>query len=335
MAKKKQQKVQTSKTLIEKVEVQKTVAKFPKWIIFGVIGLLIFGGLIFYFKQKSLPKTNRQIGAVNACQQVPTFVRSLGFGNKAVFSTSDQKIQGLVLIEGERKYQHPSWKLAGSLAPITRDSKGNTFVSPAPWIDVLENKPEEQNKIYQVNPQTQEMKEFIDLPKAVEPTSQNPFGVLGLTFDCDTNSLYASSVAGSKRDEINGRIFQIDANGKVLSQLDKNDAFGLAVFNSAKGKRLYFGQARNSEIWSIPLNDDGSFFGEAKREILLEDLGWRGDDKPRRINFTNNEMIVFGVEFNFNLIAPTEKQETIYRFSYDAVADKWNYIQELPQIIAN
>lgn len=236
-------------------------------------------------------------------------------------------------MEGERVYQHPSWKLAGSLAPITRDGKGNTFVAPAPWIDVLENKPDEQNKVFRVDGQTQEMKQFSDLPKASQPSSQNPYGVLGLSFDCDTNSLYVSSVSGSTRNETAGRIFQISADGKVLSQLEKTDAIGLSVFNSAKGKRLYFGQARTSEIWSVALDDKGNFAGEARKEISLENLGPRGDDKARRINFSNNEMTVFGIEFGFNLIAPTEKQETIYRFRYDATKDVWNYIEEPPQIV--
>ena len=44
-------------------------------------------------------------------------------------------------------------------------------------------------------------------------------------------------------------------------------------------------------------------------------------------------MIVFGIEFGFNLIAPTEKQETVYRFRYDAAKDAWNYSEEPPQIV--
>ena len=306
------------------------------WLIWLAVCLILSIGLTIYFlyKKPAEQTKNRQIGAVTSCQQVPPFVRALGFGNKAAFSTSDRKIQGLILLEGERKYQHPSWKFAGSLAPITRDGRGNTFAAPAPWIDVLENKPDEQNKVYRVDGQTQEMKLFSDLPKAVAPTSQNPYGVLGLSFDCDTNSLYASSVSGSTRSEISGRIFQLSADGKVLSQLEKTDAIGLAVFNSAKDKRLYFGQARNSEIWSIALDEKGNFAGEARQEVSMENLGTRGDDKARRINFSpQNEMIVFGIEFGFNLIAPTEKQETIYRFRYDAAKDVWSYIEEPPQIV--
>lgn len=336
MAKKKRQKSEHLQTSVEPPIEEKPVSKgFPKWL-FGLAVLLIAGIClaIYFYKNSAVSKTNLPIGNTTACQKIPPFVRAMNFGQNAAFSTSDRKLQGLVLFEGERIYQHPSWKLAGSLAPITRDGNGNTYAAPAPWIDVLENKPEEQNKVYKVDGQTQEMTEFVNLPKAAEPTSQNPYGTLGLAFDCDTNSLYVSSVSGSTRDQINGRIFQVSTDGKVLSQLDKTDAIGLAVFNSAKGKRLFFGQARNPEIWSIALDDKGNFSGDARKEVSLENLGSRGDDKARRITFsTANEMIVFGIEFSFNLIAPSEKQETVYRYQYDPTTDSWFYVPTQPQLV--
>ena len=314
-------------------------AKSSKFIVFGVLGLLIAGAAAIYFYKNSAPKkTNKPIGAVVGCQQIPPFVRGLGFGNQVALSTSDRLLQGLILVEGERKYQHTSWKTAGSLAPLQRDANGNVYAAPAPWIDTLENKPDEQNKIYKVDGQTQEMKPFVELPKIKLATAENPFGVLGLTFDCDTNSLYAATVAGSTRKEMNGGLYQIDVkSGKVISSKEGVDAIGLGVFNSAKGKRLYYGLARNSEIWSVDLNDDGSFTKDSRLEFSFGDLGTRGDDKARRINFAQNaqglEMIVFGIEFGFNLIAPTEKQETIYRFRYDAAKDAWNYQAEQPKSV--
>lgn len=337
MAKKKRQK-SAAQTAAQISVGEKFVApkKFPLWLLAFVV-LLVAGivSAIYFYKNSAAPKTNRPIGGVAACQKIPPFVGSLGFGQGASLSTSDRKIQGLVIFEGERVYQHPTWKMAGSLAPITRDASGNIYAAPAPWIDVLENKPEEQNKVYKVDGQTQEMRQFVSLPRDAEPTSQNPFGALGLTFDCDTNSLYVSSVSGSTRDAIRGRIFQISTDGKVLSQLEKTDAIGLAVFNSARGKRLYFGQARNSEIWSVALDDKGNFSGESKREISLENLGTRGDDKARRINFSNNEMTIFGIEFGFNLIAPSEKQETVYKYIYNPESDSWFYVappaQQVPE----
>lgn len=337
MAKKKRQKFAAPQTPTEiPVENKSAPSKFPKWIIIPAV-MLIAGIVlaVYFYKNSAAPKMNRPIGGVTACQKIPPFVRTLGFGQGASLSTSDRKIQGLVIFEGERVYQHPTWKMAGSLAPITRDANGNIYAAPAPWIDVLENKPEEQNKVYKVDGQTQEMRQFVSLPKAAEPTSQNPFGALGLSFDCETNSLYVSSVSGSTRDAINGRIFQISTDGKILSQIEKTDAIGLSVFNSAKGKRLFFGQARNSEIWSVALDDKGNFSGDSRKEFSLENIGLRGDDKARRINFSNNEMTIFGIEFGFNLIAPSEKQETVYKYIYNPESDSWFYVappqQQVPE----
>ncbi len=339
MSKKKRQKP-ISQTIDELPVVEDSKsAKSAKFLIFGVIGLLIFGAAALYFYKNSAAKrTNKPLGAVVGCQQIPPFVRGLGFGNQVALSTSDRFLQGLILVEGERKYQHPSWKLAGSLAPIQRDAAGNVYAAPAPWLDTLENKPDEQNRVYKIDANTQEMKQFVELPKAKMPTAENPFGVLGLTFDCDTNSLYAATVFGSTRKESNGRLYQIDVkSGKIVSSKEGVDAIGLGVFNSAKGKRLYYGLARSSEIWSVDLNEDGSFTKDSQLEFSFGDFGTRGDDKARRINFAQNaqgfEMIVFGVEFGFNLIAPTEKQETIYRFRYDLAKDAWNYQSEQPKLV--
>ncbi len=342
MSKKKRQKPISQETpTVENSPTAKSSGKVPKFIIFGVVVLLLGCAAAIYFYRNSSPeRTIKPIGAVVACQQIPAFVRGLGFGNGVALSTSDRLLQGLILVEGERKYQHTSWKSAGSLAPLQRDAQGNVYAAPAPWIDTLENKPDEQNKVYKVDANTQEMKQFVELPKLAKTTAENPFGVLGLTFDCDTNSLYAATVSGSTRKEMNGAIYQIDVKtGKIISSKEGIDAIGLGVFNSSKGKRLYYGLARDSEIWSVDLNDKGSFMNETQREFSFENVGTRGDDKARRINFAqtaqNNEMVVFGIEFGFNLIAPTEKQETIYRYRYDAAKDVWNYQIEQPKLRGN
>lgn len=344
MSKKKRQKsisqTKGEPPLIDDSEMAIETTKFPKFLIFVFLGFLIVGAAAVYFYANAAKRTLKPFGVTVGCQQIPVFVRGLGFGNQAALSTSDQFLQGLILVEGERKYQHPSWKSAGSLAPIQRDQAGNVYAAPAPWIDTLENKPDEQNKVYRVDAATQEMRLFADLPRRAKPTEENPFGVLGLAFDCDTGSLYAATVSGSTRRETNGGLHQIDVKtGKVVSSKQGIDAIGLGVFNSTRGKRLYYGLARESEIWSVDLNDDGSFTTDARREFSFANLGARGDDKARRINFAQSaggfEMIVLGIDFGFNLIAPSEKQDFAYRYRYDMTKDVWEYQPEPPKIVGN
>lgn len=293
--------------------------------------------LLFFLLACQPARTNRPVGMVTSCQKTPAFVAQLGFSNPAL-STSERGRAGLWVIEAQadgRRYQHPSWAAAGFLAPIERDGEGNVYVAPAPTINTLLNPPAEQNTVWRVDAQTQQMTPFVKLPDAAPTNEQNAFGALGLAYDCETASLYVASVFGSTRTREAGRIYRVDVKTKqVAAQPDNVDAFGLRVFNSIKGKRLYYGLARRAEIWSVDLDDAGNFTGPPRREISLTGLGPRGDDKARRINFTpQNDMLVFGVEFDFNLIAPTEKQETLYRFRYDAVKDVWLYTPDAPQIV--
>lgn len=305
-------------------------------VIFLIVAVVITGG---YFAWKNFPqksKTAAKPGIVTGCQKTPAFLAGLNFGNRVALSTSEKARPGLWLIEGEHRYQHPSWKSAGYLAPIERDKDGNIFVAPAPFINVLLNPPGEQNAVWRIDARSQEMTKFLDLPRDAGTTEQSAFGALALAYDCETEALYVSSVFGSTRDREQGKIYRIDTRTKqVTALLENTDGFGLGVFNTNKGKRLFYGLARKPEVWSAGLNDDGSLNGDAPRkEVSLENSGPRGDDKARKITFgSNGEMLVFGIEFNFNLIAPTEKQETIYRFRYNAQNDSWNYVAEPPQVI--
>jgi hypothetical protein len=274
-------------------------------------------------------------GAAARCATNPKFVATFGFDEqRAALSTSERTVRGLVLIEiganGDlsqkgRRYQHETWDDAGYLGPIARDGLGNVWAAPVPVISTLFNPTINQNDLWRADAVSGVLTKALSLPPAAQPDETNPYGILGLALDCDTNSLYVSSVLGSTRRQENGRLYRIDlASGQVRSQLDGIDVIGMGVFNGSRGKRLYFGTARRSEIRSIALDDSGNFAGQARIDINLEGKGPRGDDKARRISFLpNNDMQVFGIEFGFNLIAPTEKQETQYRFRYDAAADTW------------
>lgn len=303
----------------------------------AVLGVLAGGSFVvlnnFAPSSKQPTKTAQlfQPGSVSYCSQTPQFVRNLHVGSNIAFSTSERGTRGLALLSqstpgGTQKlYQDPSWATAGNLGPIQYGKDGTLFVAPVPSINVLYNPPDEQNQIYRVDSLTGTMSRFATLPRAGPPSQENPFGVLGLGYDCDLNKLYVSSVAGSTIKQEMGRIYEVDADkGAVEAQLDNIDVLGLAVFNGAKGKRLYYGLARWPEIWSVALDDKGSFQGPPRQELSLANLGPRGSDKAREIDFVrDNQMAVHGIEFSFNLIAPTEKQETVYNFDYDKTNDKW------------
>ena len=279
-----------------------------------------------------------QIG-ITPCQQQPPFLAITGLNTKhTAFSTSEKRVKGLALIQvpestgdtaGRKIWQHPSWKQFGYMGAITTDENGNAYTIPIPVINVLDNPIEKQNIIYKVAGVDGEMKPLAHLPMTMKPGNTNAFGLLGLFYDCHAKKLYASTVAGSTPDSENGIIYAVDpVGGTITDKLTGRDALGLCVGGMTGEKRLYFGSSRTPDVYSVELTKSGKFTGAVKKEFTLDLLGPRGDDKARRIRFDKNgDMIIFGVEFNYNLTAPSEKQETIYRFSYDEEEKKWVQVQ--------
>jgi hypothetical protein len=272
----------------------------------------------------------------NECKAQPAFVKALGFNpNRSALSTSEKRKMGLVLIElnktgdtsngGKKMYQHPSWKNAGWLGPIQLDPYGNCFVGPVPVINLLDNPPAKQNIIYKADAQTGELKIFTELPTVENISSTNPYGILGFAYLCESNILYVSTVQGSTREKENGFIYALDAGtGKIIDKISNTDAIGMGI-SYASGKRiLYFGSARTSTIFSVTLTKEGKFLDKPQPAFSIAGMGPRGDDKVRRIKFDKNgQMQVYGLEFQFNLTAPTEKQENMYNFLWDEVQQQW------------
>ncbi|MGH2565732.1 MAG: hypothetical protein ACRDE5_14545, partial [Ginsengibacter sp.] len=263
------------------------------------------------------------------CQGQPSYLAQTGLNpQSSALSTSEKKIKGLVLIElikspsgitRGKTWQHKSWSRYGWMGPITTDDRGNSYVAPVPVINVIDNPKEKQNIIYKVDSHTAEMAPLIELPVTPVVNHENPYGLLGLYFDCDARILYASSIFGSDKNNERGIIYAIDPQKrKVIDSFKSIDGMGLCVGGISGQKRLYIGSGRNSNVYSIELLKNGKFTGPLKEEFSLDMFGPRGDDKARKIRFDRNgNMLVAGIEFNYNLAAASEKQETTYRFMYN------------------
>ena len=291
--------------------------------------LLLFPVFFISCKEKEVPFRT------NDCKGSPLFIQRLaGFDyKKSYFSTSEIRTMGLVLVEnsgsGEhpslKYYQHPSWRKGGWLSPIQLDNSGNIYSSSAPFINMLNNPVEGQNTIFKIDAVTGEMNEFIKLPLPDSLSSNNPYGVLGLLYYCEGGVLFAATVAGSDRHVVRGGIYAIDVKTKkIIDQIGETDAIGMGV-SYITGKRcLYFGTGRNSDVFSVEITEKGTFSGKPEKIFSLATMGPRGDDKVRRIQTNpDGSLLVHGFEFNYNLIAPKEKPETVYQLSYDQASKKW------------
>lgn len=275
--------------------------------------------------------TSAPLGGVTACRHSPRFITALEVGPRAALGTSVSGITGLAIVDPDGDngtgsiYQHESWDDAGSLGPWVYDRAGNVYTAAAPLVSLVENPPEDQNKIYRVDTDSQTMAELLDLPPALPPSGANPFGVVGLAYDCETEHLYATSLMGSTAADEVGRIFQIDLeSGEMMDQLEGIDAMGVAVFNGRDGKRLYYGLTRRPEVWSIPLDAAGHFAGEPQMVLSLAGLDMRGNDVVRRIDFTPGpNMLLRTMDFNYSLQIASQRDESRFEYVYDPENDGW------------
>ncbi len=277
------------------------------------------------------------------CKNNPIFMQNLPGINpsKAAISTIEKQKRGLVIVELQspqdphslrtNTYQDPTWDDAGYLGAFALDYEGNIYTIPAPVVSVLYNPQADQNTIYQVSSKTAELKPFLQIPHLAPDDTynpSNPYGLLGIFYDCDNHSLYATTVFGSDAQKEIGKIVHIDiATKQITDQLQNLDPFGLAIARSTGEKRLYYGKARSGDVYSLSLDSNGNFIGQPRFEFSIEGLGQRGDDRVRRIKpLPNGDILVYGLEFYYNLTAPTEKPETIYHFFYDFQQKKWRLL---------
>lgn len=277
-----------------------------------------------------------RFGAPNQCRRLPRFIRETGLGNQVALDSRQEGFMGLRLINAKGKtWQHPTWDDAGHVGAFERDHQGNIYVAPAPDVSLRHNDPKLQNRIYKIDKDSGEMALFLSLPSDILPSTSNPFGVMGLSFDCDTQSLYATSVAGSSPKLINGNIYQIALGGneerEIRSQFSIVDAIGVGVFNDVEQKRLYYGEARSSNVYSLPLNKTGAFVDKPRYEFSLALLKGGNTTSARKIQFKQAkskkawQMIVKEMEFGFRLPAENNPYKNKYIFRFDG--RKWFFDQ--------
>jgi hypothetical protein len=281
------------------------------------------------------PTINPAYTGVEDCRTLPKFFEDIGLAPNPLVGTSFKNYVGFVVYDrnGSKQFiQHPSWKEGGNLGGFINDSQGNFYTIPVPFVSVELNPPEKQTILYRIDATSGEMAPVLTLPAASQPSATNPFGLMGLGLDCETNSLYVTSVAGSSATQELGRIFRIDLGSmQVADQFDNVDAIGVGVFKSINGKRLYYGAARVPLVFSIALDEKGDFVGEPREEFSIANIPGVGNQRVRRINFlAPQEMSVRSVEFNFSLRASSEVPSDLITFNYDPSIDSWIAGEVLP-----
>jgi len=292
----------------------------------GLLAALLLG-------TASWVSSGQQIGGVSHCRQQPAFSKGLPKGS--VIGTSFPGVTGLAIAVPQpdgrswRMLHRNGWDSAGMLGQFTYDEKGNFYVVPVPLTSLELNPLEDQNKVYRMDTDTGALEAFIDLPASKPLTTQNPFGTIGITYDCESRSLYVASLAGSGPMEELGSLFRINlASGEVVDRMDGKDMLGLGIYRTATGKRLYFGLARKGEVHSVALDDKGDFLDESRFEFGLGLVDEGGNHRAQRITFNRDgEMLLKVLPFNYNLRSSGQAEHVTHRLRYVAAEDLWEPVR--------
>ncbi len=312
---------------------------------FALFSIAVVGSFVLYVNSQVARTDNAHssaeaprflAGSVYGCRRIPAFVHQNGLRQPVAVDTKQSKILGPVFRElrpNGKVFRDASWEEVGHTGTVILDKRGDMFIFPVPAVSLDHNPPHKQNRVYRIDGKTAEMSLFIELPGHDAPNHSNPFGVMGLAYDCETDSLYISSIAGSKPNQELGAIYQVDIKStKIVSQIAGLDVLGMGVFNTIKEKRLYFGSARDTGIYSFVLASSGAIPSSVKPryEFALSDIPDGSTSKAKKIRFTRAKdrghlVTISELDFDYRLIAQHTNLVKKYIFRYKPNKDIWVY----------
>jgi hypothetical protein len=289
--------------------------------------LIILSSIIWYIWSENKEQEKKESfredifyyeGSIKPCATDPLFPLEYGLEAPYLIDLRQKGYRGLRILEYKEDglaLHLPGWDSFGWLGLYSTDRMGNIYLTPVPHESTKHNPVGEQNRILKVDHQSGELQVFMELPQKKESTLRNPFGSMGIFYDCDNDFLYVSSVAGSGMKEELGCIYQIDIQKKeIISKLEGIDAIAISIYNTNSGKRLYYGSARTPEIFSVALDQNGALSGQPKKELSLLEQPGGADDRAHKISFQDKRMEVRANAFNFTLAAASNPMVNIYTF---------------------
>ena len=322
----------------------KAERQWPKYLALLLIAAFVVLAYLMTPKEQKLQAkaTPAAFSPRNLCKSPPAFMRNLsanqGFGPGSALSTSERDLIGLAVVDFDpqsgkrvRAWQHPSWRSAGNLSAFALDQRGDVYVIPAPRVNLLDNPPALQNRLYRIDSNSGEMTLALEFPVAAAVSQRNPFAGLGLSYDCALDSLFLSSVAGSTASEQRGKVFRIALrpSAKIASTLVDVDMIAVTSVAMANQVVLLLGSARSAELLQIDLDANGDFPAGAfaKPWLSMARLGPDGNDRARKIEVSSDgTLTVRGTRFAYNLAQPSAQEKaTSYVYAHDASANSYQF----------
>ncbi len=295
---------------------------------FPIIGSIIVVTVASYFvvttkgKEKAKTKTVKiapeNIGKFSrqrSCARPPRFLRKSNIPQPVLIDLSQQRFKGLAMHYGKNyeKSLHPDlWGKYEHFSTYTVDEYGNLYLVPMPFISINENTFDLQKNIYKLNSETGDLEIFMHL-EDVRASSNNPYGLNSIAYDCDDKTLWVSAVDESDYKNQKGVIYHIDpVNKSILDTIEGFDVLSMAIIKSEKGKYLLLGSARDNGLYSYKMNSN-ILDQKPKKLFSLPSA----NQHIRKIKIKgNNQLELQAIPFTYSLISQTEKKHRVF---YNAI----------------
>jgi len=276
---------------------------------------------------KKIKKTNN-IGSfqkTSTCIRFPYFLSKLRVPQPIAIDLSQQHYKGLAFLFGRgfnRAVHKKSWERFDYFGGYALDRSGNMYLTPMPFISIKPYTFNLQKNIYKLNSKTGKLDIWLTIDK-VKTTSNNPFGITAIVYDCDNNTLWVSSIDKSDYFHSKGTIYHIDiASKKILQKLKGIDALSLQLIQTTKGKYLLAGLAKDNTLIALEIKNNKLLSNPIKLFSLPNK-----EEHIRKINIVaKNHLKIQTIPFSYSLIAQTIQEASI-RKNYNIIWDnnKWRF----------
>ena len=270
--------------------------------------------------------------SLDACAALPRFVRHLRFVGGMYLSTNLKNKDGLFLMgrlpNGQlASWRDPSWAETGPVAAYARDKRGTIYLAATPFVQAAKDAAWRYRTVWKIDSDSGKLTPWLTLPVAGKPHSGNPYGILGMAYDCTTDSLYVTSVMGSDYDHKKGIVYRLDTRTNAVEKiLTGMDAMGVLALADVGGKHLLLGSARSSAVLWVPLNRQGQVAGKPSLLFRLQQAPGGRDDRARRFLLNRKgELKIKAMDFDYTLRTASEAEERWYHYRYQPATGHWKF----------
>ena len=260
-----------------------------------------------------------EFNKVRSCARIPTFLYSMGI-KRPVIDLSQMHYKGIAFYYGPKfnKVLHKKeWEIYDSLGTYTIDRLGNIYLTPNPFISIRSSTFNLQKAIYKMDSKSGKLTRWLEIDD-VKANANNPYGLISIVYDCDNNTLIASSIDESDYKAQKGVIYQINPKTQdIVNRVEGFDALTVNILHTKGSKYLIAGSARDNSAYAFAFK--GSKLLPTPHKLFeLPNPRLR----VRKIKVIGkNSLKLEAIKFNYSLVAETNKKQ---RFEYIATYNPTN-----------